>query len=91
LAVPAATPVTTPLVFTVPTAVLLLLQAPPVVVVVSVVVVVGQTVLAPDNAAGAVRTEAVIVLENTGFATRQVWLLSILQEIVLPLVSVLLE
>ncbi len=63
LVVPAATPVTTPLVFTVPTAVFELLHAPPVDVVDNAVVVVGQTELVPVIAAGAVSTVAVMVLE----------------------------
>jgi len=89
--VPAIIPVTTPLVLTVPTAALELLHVPPVVEVLNAVVVVGHTELVPDIAAGAVSTVAVIVLDVTGFAVRDVRLLSILHDIVLPVLRVLLE
>ncbi len=89
--VPAATPVTTPLVFTVPTAVLELLHAPPVDVVDKVVVVVGHTEFVPVIAAGAVSTDAVMVFEYTGLATRHPTLLSILHDTVLPDVRLLFE
>ena len=91
LVVPAAIPVIMPLELTVPTAVLELLQVPPVVLVLSDVVVVGHTELVPDIAAGAESTDAVSVLEKTGFAVTHARLLSILHDTVFPEASVLLE
>jgi hypothetical protein len=52
VAVPADTPDTTPLLFTVATPVLLLLQVPPVVALLNIVVLPTQTVDVPEIASG---------------------------------------
>lgn len=75
----------------VPTAVFELLHVPPLVVLFSVVATVGHTVALPVIAAGAVNTDAVIVLENTGLAVTHPRLLIILHDTVCPLASVLTE
>ncbi len=60
--VPAATPVTTPELFTVAAAVLLLLQVPPVIVLVNVVVAPSHTVAVPAGVPGVALMVTTVVL-----------------------------
>ena len=62
--VPLAIPATTPVVFTVPSAVLLLLQVPPVVASVSVVVDPAHTLLVPAIAAGVALTVTGVLIKQ---------------------------